>query len=215
MPLLLLGLLFLVTEGERFLPAAAFPTVQRTLYLKLPIAGTRFHWEFRDRRAFLAGELTLRILNPRRQRDQTLVIFRQGQLSPGWTVVGEPSRDSSFYFGLRTQTRFDTAPDDSLIITLVAAEDLPGRGPHSEGTLPKGTWVATGTYSGLYGATLSLFGWRGPPNAYLACWDTVWALRDARDEGWSGPKPEDEKDDAAWHRANGRKGVNGRRCRWS
>lgn len=52
-------------------------SADRTLYFKLPIEGVRFHWEFLDAEAFLSGELTLRILN--KDRDQTLVVFRDGK----------------------------------------------------------------------------------------------------------------------------------------
>ena len=137
--MLLLSLWNSLFDGR--VPAALSPTVSRTLYFKLPIAGTRFHWTFLDRRAFLSGELTLRILNTREKRDQTLVIFRDGKISDGWAMIGKMPRDSSVYFGFETQERFPTTVGDSLVITLVAREDLRGRGPHSEGTLPKGTWV--------------------------------------------------------------------------
>ena len=209
-PFLLFGTFALLLWGR--VPAFLSPTVNRTLYFKLPIDGTRFHWRFRDRLAFEAGELTLRIVNANRGRDQTIVIFRHGQVSAGWEMIVGASRDGDAYFGYASDTRFPTAVGDSLIITLVATEDLPGRGPHARGTLPKGTWVATGTYSALYGGTLNplsdLVRWGKPPAAYLTCWDTTWVLQDVRDDGWMGPRPADEQDELRPDR-----GVDGRRCR--
>ena len=213
--LLLLSLWTTVFDGR--IPALLSPTVARTLYFKLPIAGTRFHWTFLDRRAFLSGELTLRILNVRRQRDQTLVIFRDGKITDGWEMIGDMPPDSSLYFGFSTGQRFATSVGDSVIITLIAAQDLRGRGPLSQGTLAKGTWVATGTYSGLYGVTLNpirdAVRAGEPPVAYLTCWDTVWMLRDARDVGWMGEKPAEEKELDSGKRQPPQRGVDGRRCR--
>jgi hypothetical protein len=212
---LCLSLWMTVFEGR--VPAVLSPTVARTLYFKLPIAGTRFHWTFLDRRAFLSGELTLRILNVTRQRDQTLVIFRDGIITDGWEMIGDMPRDSSVYFGFSTRERFATTVGDSVIVTLIAAQDLRGRGPLSQGTLAKGTWLATGTYSGLYGGTLNplrdLVNAGEPPIAYLTCWDTVWVLRDARDAGWMGEKPTAEKELESGKRQLQQRGVDGRRCR--
>ena len=209
-PFLLFGAFAWLLWGR--VPAFLSPTVNRTLYFKLPIDGTRFHWTFGDRLAFEAGELTLRIVNTKRGRDQTIVIFRHGQVSAGWEMIAGSSRVSDTYFGYASDTRFPTAVGDSLIITLVATEDLPGRGPHARGTLPKGTWVATGTYSALYGGTLNPLSnvvfWGKPPAAFLTCWDTTWVLQDVRDDGWMGPRPADENDGLRPGR-----GVDGRRCR--
>ena len=209
-PFLLFGAFAWLLWGR--VPAFLSPTVNRTLYFKLPIDGTQFHWTFGDRLAFEAGELTLRIVNADRGRDQTIVIFRHGRVSAGWEMIAGSSHVSDAYFGYASDTRFPTAVGDSLIITLVATEDLPGRGPHARGTLPKGTWVATGTYSALYGGTLNplsnvVIGGK-PPHAFLTCWDTTWVLQDVRDDGWMGPRPADEQDELRPGR-----GVDGRRCR--
>ncbi len=197
-------------------PSFLSPTVERTLYFKLPIEGTRFHWTFLDRRALLSGELTLRIVNAGRDRDQTLVIFRDGHITDGWQMIGDVPRDSSFYFGFSTRQRFATSVGDSVIVTLIATEDLRGRGPHSQGTLAKGTWVATGTYSSLYGGTLNplrdLLRVGKPPIAFLTCWDSTWALRDAADEGWMGPKPPGEDSVSFVRGLRPARGVDGRRC---
>jgi hypothetical protein len=198
-------------------PRFLSPTVERTLYFKLPIAGTRFHWAFLDRRAFLSGELTLRIVNPARDRDQTLVIFRNGKITDGWEMIGDVPRDSSFYFGFSTGHRVATAVGDSVIVTLIVPEDLRGRGPYSQGTLAKGTWVATGTYTALYGGTLNplrdLVRAGDPPTAFLTCWDTAWVLLDATDKGWMGSKPTGEDDVSFVKRLRPKRGVDGRRCR--
>jgi len=77
-------------------------------------------------------------------------------------------RDSNACFGFSTRERSATTVGDSVIITLIAAQELSGRGPYSQGALAKGMWVATGTYSGLYGGNLNrsgtLFALGSPPS---------------------------------------------------
>jgi hypothetical protein len=198
-------------------PPFLSPTVERTLYFKLPIDGTRFHWIFLDRHAFFSGELTLRIVNVARDRDQTIVIFRNGRITTGWKVIDDEPGDTSAYFGFSTEQRFATAVGDSVIVTLTAPQDLPGQGPYSQGTLPKGVWVASGTYTGLYGGTLNplfdMVRWREPPIAFLSCWDTTWVLRDVRDEGWKGVEPRGDDSASVFERLKPERGVDGRRCR--
>ncbi len=216
-PFLLLFATIWLTWFDGRVPAFLSPTVKRTLYLKLPIAGTRFHWMFLDRRALLSGELTVRIMNADRDRDETLVIFRNGKITAGWEMIGKVPRDSSFYFGLSTGQRFATAVGDSVIVTLTVAEELRGRGPYSQGTLATGTWVATGTYASLYGGTLNplrdLVRAGDPPIAFLTCWDTAWELRDVSDEGWMGLKPIGADDGSVMSELRPARGVDGRRCR--
>ena len=141
----------------------------------------------------------------------TIAVLAVGLWLPVSPFAGS-SRVGDAYFGYASDTRFPTAVGDSLIITLVATEDLPGRGPHARGTLPKGTWVATGTYSALYGGTRNplsnVVRWGKPPAAFLTCWDTTWVLPDVRDDGWMGLRPADEQDELRPGR-----GVDGRRCR--
>lgn len=216
-PFLLLVPTLWLTWFDGRVPAVLSPTVERTLYFKLPIAGTRFHWTFLDRRAFLSGELTLRTVNASRDRDQTLVVFRKGTITTGWEMIGDMPRDSSVYFGFSTAQRVATAVGDSIVLTLTVAEDLHGRGPYSQGTLVTGTWVATGTYTALYGGTLNplkaLVRAGQPPIAFLTCWDTTWVLRDVSDDGWMGPKPTGEDDGGVMGRLKPERGVDGRRCR--
>lgn len=216
-PFLFLFASLWLTWCDGRVPSFLSPTVKRTLYFKLPIAGTRFHWTFVDRRAFLSGELTLRIVNAARDRDQTLVVFENGKITEGWEMIGDARPDSSFYFGFSTGQRIATAVGDSVIVTLNVTEDLRGRGPYSQGTLATGTWVATGTYTGLYGGTLNplrdLVRAGDPPIAFLTCWDTAWVLRDASDEGWMGSKPTGDDDVNVFERFKPQRGVDGRRCR--
>ncbi|MCC7051772.1 MAG: hypothetical protein IT355_00805 [Gemmatimonadaceae bacterium] len=58
------------------------------------------------------------------------MIFRDGKISDGWAMIGEMPRDSGVYCGFETQERVPTTVGDSIVITLVAREDLRGRGPH-------------------------------------------------------------------------------------
>ncbi len=196
------------------MPVVLGPTAKRTVYFKLPIAGARFHWMFDDRDAFLAGALTLRIINE--ERDDTLVVFRDGILRDGWTMVGDARSDGAFYFGLETSHRYATAPDDSLIITLTVREDLLGRGPYHEGVLRAGTWTRTGTYSALYGGRWNPMDYAvlrdRPPVAYLQCWDDVWPIEITAASGWQGVEPAEGRAEgwARWMRP--RRGADGRRC---
>ncbi|MCO4098977.1 MAG: hypothetical protein HEQ38_06150 [Gemmatimonas sp.] len=193
-------------------PAFLPTTAERTLYFKLPLEGVRFHWEFLEPSAFLAGELTLRIINT--NRDDTLVIFHDGKISDGWQMIGTNTRDSSFYFGFSTDRRYVTAADDSLIITLRAPKDLRGHGVYKEGTLPAGTWQSQGTYSSIYGGRWNpldfLVRAGDPPMAFMECWDTVWPIRVTRNTGWGGLKPANE-DSGVFSRIK-TQGVDGRVC---
>jgi hypothetical protein len=213
---LLQGLVFagIVLLFSGSIPFRVFfaPAAERTLYFKLPLEGVRFHWTFLDPEAFLSGELTLRILN--KDRDQTLVVFRDGEVHDGWEMIGDALPDSSFYFGFATTHRVRTRADDSLVITLKATNDLLGRGPYSEGVLAAGVWQMTGTYSSLYGGRwnpIDLLVLRGdPPIAFLQCWRGGWPLTITEAEGWMGAKPEGE--DGLFRRLRKPRGTNGRAC---
>lgn len=168
-------------------------SADRTLYFKLPIEGVRYHWVFQDPAAFLAGELTLRIIN--KDRDQTIVVFRDGKIQDGWEEIDDSRPDGGAYFGFASTTRFRTKADDSLIVTLTAPRDLLGRGPYSEGVLAAGTWQMSGTYSSIYGGRwnpIDLIGLHGdPPIAFMQCWAGVWPITITKHEGWrGGPQPE-------------------------
>jgi len=164
-------------------------SADRTLYFKLPIEGVRYHWVFLDPEAFLSGELTLRIIN--KDRDQTLVVFRDGKIQDGWEVVDDSHPERGTYFGFASTTRFRTKANDSLIVTLKAPTDLRGQGPYSEGVLPAGVWEMSGTYSSLYGGRwnpIDLFVLHGdPPIAFMECWSGVWPITITKQEGWKGP----------------------------
>lgn len=207
-----LGLLALTIWGATSFPISLAPSAERTLYFKLPIEGARFHWRFLDTDAFLSGELTLRILNT--DRDETLVVFRDGKLHDGWEILGDAQPGDGYYFGFSTTDRVRTHADDSLVITLTAAKDLRGRGPYREGVLAAGVWQMTGTYSSIYGKrwnVLDLAVLHGnPPIAYMECWTDVWPITLTRAEGWKGAKPED--DGGFFLRVNAPRGTNGNSC---
>jgi hypothetical protein len=204
--------LFLVVGAT---PLGSFftPAANRTLYFKLPIEGARFHWTFLDPKAFLSGELTLRILN--KGHDQTLVVFRDGKIQDGWEMIGDREPDSSFYFGFSSTHRFRTKPNDSLIITLKAPKDLVGRGPYSEGVLAAGVRQMTGTYSSLYGRRwnpMDLIVLHGePPVAFMECWKGVWPIRTIKAEGWVGPTSSDEHG-LSRRLSSMHRGTNGHKC---
>jgi hypothetical protein len=206
---------WLAMGGLALVPSlTSFATsADRTLYFKLPIEGERFHWTFLDSAAFLAGELTLRILNS--DRDTTLVVFRDGRIHDRWEMIGEPRADGSFYFGFATTDRVRTKADDSLIVTLKATKDLLGRGPHREGVLKAGIWQMSGSYSSIYGGRwnpLDLVVRHGdPPVAYLQCWAGVWPITITKREGWMGAPPPDEEVSSLRTLYRSR-GTNGRLC---
>jgi hypothetical protein len=192
--------------------SSVITSADRTLYFKLPIEGARFHWAFLDPKAFLSGELTLRILNE--DRDQTLVVFRNGRIHDGWKMIGEAQPDGSFYFGFATTDRVRTKADDSLIVTLKATKDLLGRGPFSEGVLSAGSWQMSGTYSSIYGGRWNpidfvvLHG--DPPVAYMECWVGVWPITITKREGWNGSPSQEES--STVRKLIKERGTNGRLC---
>ena len=195
-------------------PFRAFASsAERTLYFKLPIEGVRFHWMFLDSAAFLSGELTLRILN--KDRDQTLVIFRDGKIQDGWEVIGDEKPRKEVYFGFATTHRFRTRADDSLIVTLKAPKNLLGRGPESEGMLAAGVWQMSGSYSSIYGGRWNPFDLvilhGNPPVAFMQCWAGVWPITITKKEGWMGALPAEEHSSILGTLFKSR-GTNGRAC---
>jgi hypothetical protein len=202
----------LLAVGATPFAASLTPAADRTLYFKLPIEGARFHWRFLDPEAFLSGELTLRILN--KGYHQTLVVFRDGKIQDGWEMIGDARPDGSFYFGFVTTHRVRTKADDSLVITLKVTNDLPGRGPYSEGVLAAGVWQMTGTYSSLYGGRwnpIDLVVLHGkPPVAFMQCWKGVWPITITDAEGWQGAEPKDEV--GLSRRLSKPRGTNGSTC---
>lgn len=199
---------------DAWMPVSWSPTVDRTLYVKLPLEGVRFHWRFSDADSFLAGELKLRIAN--QDRAEEIMIFSNGAIAEGWRMIGDENSDGSFYFGFQSDTRHATSASDSLVLSLTVPEPLTGRGPHREGVLPAGQWTATGTYSALYGGTwnpahaLVLRG--DEPIGFLQCWDAEWPLDITANSGWNGPRPEDDDEPSLLTRLNPETGVDGRRC---
>lgn len=188
------------------------PTAERLLYFKLPIQDVRYHWRFTDADAFLAGELTLRIINT--DRDETHVVFRDGQIQEGWEAISPARPGDGFYFGFQSTKPFRTKGNDSLIITLQAPRDLAGRGPHSEGVLAAGTWQMTGTYSSIYGRRwnpLDIVVIRESPIAFMECWSGEWPITITSSEGWQGAEP--AVDIGILSRLSISRGTNGDRCR--
>ena len=207
-----LSVIWIVVFDGR-LPTALTPAIDSTLYFKLPLEGVEFHWTFDDPEAFLAGELTLQIVNGDEERE--IVVFRDGVIREGWRMIGDARADGGFYFGFSTEERFPTAPADSLLITLTTLEDLSGRGPHHRAVLKAGVWEMSGTYSAIYGGWWNplhlLIRLGQPPAAYLECWDATWPMTVTANEGWS----DSQADSSERRRVLGlfaEKGVDGRLC---
>ena len=208
LPFVFLGLLVFWASP---LASSIAPAAERTLYFKLPIEGVRFHWRFLDSAAFLSGELTLRIIN--KNHDQTLVVFRDGKLLDGWTMIGETRPDGSYYYGFETNDRIRTKANDSLVITLTAPKDLLGQGPFSEGVLSAGTWQMHGTYSAIYGKRLNpldvMFSGEAPV-AFMQCWAGTWPITITKREGWRGAG--EEKAPGVFRKLTRDRGTNLRAC---
>jgi hypothetical protein len=63
--------------------------------------------------------------------------------------MGEEENPGEIYFGFVSQERILSAPADSLELELVVVKDVPGWGPLFRAVLSEGTYVSTGSYTGL------------------------------------------------------------------
>ncbi len=120
--------------------------VARPIYLKIPLAGVRFHWCFMNRDEFFSGKLTLEVR--RGGTTNEIVIFEGGAITPGWEtpLLGSLCEEESFYFLFFSTTRYLTAPGDELELELIVQEDLEGIGAYQTGLLEAGTYRTAGTY---------------------------------------------------------------------
>jgi len=183
----------------------------RGLHFKLPLAQPEFHWRFTDPDAFLGGRLTLRIL--RDGASESIVVFDDGVISPGWVTTGSEDR-AGIYFGFQSESQYLTSVRDSLEIELIAVDDLAGIGAQMSGVLRSGTYRATGSYllltdraserwlplvATLEGisveqletmpeaqalvARLRETSQAMDPQAFIQCWSNTWTLEPTGD-GW-------------------------------
>jgi len=115
----------------------------RMLYLKLPLKGVEFHWEFLDRKQLLNGELTLEFTAEGKPHVET--IFENGKLNPNWTVISdtdvEDEKNNSLYFGFKSKKKYWFNHDDHAKITLTNAKPLQGWGPDFKAELSAGKHV--------------------------------------------------------------------------
>ena len=122
--------------------------VARPIYLKLPLAGVRFHWCFVNRDELFSGKLTLEIR--RGGTTNEIVIFEDGAITPGWDAsLSDSPCAEEFYFLFLSTTRYLTAPGDELELELVVQQDLEGIGAFQAGILEAGTYRTVGTYLDL------------------------------------------------------------------
>lgn len=131
-------------EGVREIPSEP---LARRFFLKLPLENIQHHWRFRSREDFLAGSLTLRVI--REGQVHSLPVFSRGLISDGWRIMAGEDEEGEVYFGFSSEERHLSAPDDSLELELVVVKDLPGWGARLQGDLLEGTYLSTGSYSGL------------------------------------------------------------------
>ncbi len=115
----------------------------RTIYFKLPIAQTTYHWVFQERAAFLAGTLTLDIV--RDDQRERITVFENGNITEGWEEISCTSAESptEIYFGFVSDQRFAIANTDRVEMVLTVPEDIEGVGPHCEGILRAGEYRAS------------------------------------------------------------------------
>jgi len=200
-----------VPEGP---PEPPSVPIDRRLYFKLPLKQPRFHWQFLEKEAFLAGSLTLRII--RDGAVESLVVFQDGTIAEGWEPMAAVSGvNEEIYFGFTSSTLYATAPGDSLEIELVAGEPLAGIGAYQQGTLPAGRYLSTGSFSRLIDDTsaqwvaliaamkgirrdelesmpeiqalrerLSAIEGRQEYMAFMECWRQPWSVTITAEEGW-------------------------------
>jgi hypothetical protein len=164
---------------------------ERSLYMKLPLEQPRFHWQFADREALLAGSLEIAI-HGADGRDTVLTVFRDGAWAPGWRAIESSRGVGEIYFGFVGDVGVRTHPKDSVVVRLRAVEDLDGIGAHRRGVLPTGEYQASASYSNLIGHPLiPLFPTGRSPVAYIGCWRETWDLDVTEEAGWRGALSED------------------------
>jgi hypothetical protein len=122
----------------------------KRIYFKLPLRQTMYHWYFRDRKAFLSGELTLRISNDKGA--QELIVFKNGKLAKDWTEIGNKRKQrmsDEIYFGFASARKFSINGSENVEIVLRALKDINGIGPDRKGVLNAGEY-STRTKFTLY-----------------------------------------------------------------
>ena len=140
--------------------------VARSISLKLPLGGVRFHWCFMNRDKLLSGKLTLQV--KRGDTTNEIVIFEGGEITPGWETASDVPCPEGFYFMFVSTTQYLTAPGDELEVELIALEDLEGIGAYQTGILPAGTYRTAGTYYDLRDGPDRPEPWTRPSEAEMA-----------------------------------------------
>jgi hypothetical protein len=188
--MLLVGAVLVAASLGAPVPVVTEPTMERRLYLKLPLEQPRFHWRFADPGTFLAGELTLRLHRKGLEPVET-VIFRDGTVGRGWRPMSETD-ERGFYFGFVSTERWRTGPGGHRVeLELVLPADAPGIGAFRAGTLPAGRYTAVGHFDGFSGGWLDEVLWdEDEPTAFVE-WEESWPLVITADEGWHGSTSEE------------------------
>ena len=192
--------------------------VARKISLKLPIRQEEFHWRLMKKDELLAGNLLLTI--ERNGKKQQMTIFENGTFMEGWSSPEESQANGTqdpmvkpgeIYFLFKSEKRYETAPGDTVELTLTAKSDLEGIGPMCAGVLPKGEYKAKGTYSLLVDkfqvapeiikevpkerldAFCKLMSENASNTAFLENWQDQWNIKVTSNPGWLHLTPEQVK----------------------
>ncbi|CAN5675951.1 hypothetical protein BH23GEM11_BH23GEM11_07060 [soil metagenome] len=193
---------------------------ERSLYMKLPLDQVRFHWNFLDEEALLAGSLEIEI-HGATGRDTIMTVFREGAYAPGWKSIGTArAQGQVVYFGFIGDMDVWTHEKDSVVIRFHAAADLEGIGPHEQGVLRGGHYEATASYSLLTGHPgIRVLPLRQRPQAFIGCWRTTWEWELTENEGWMGVREEPVAKAGLWRWLeetfpidDAKRGTDGHRC---
>ncbi len=206
-----------MTNSMEQCPVSREP-VARKISLKLPIRQEEFHWKFMKKDELLAGKLLLTI--ERNGKKQQMTIFENGTFMEGWSSPEESqangtqdpmAKPGEIYFLFKSEQQYETAPGDSVELTLTAKSDLEGIGPMCSGVLPKGEYKAKGTYSMLVDefkvspeimkevskerldAFCKLMSETTSNTAFLENWQDQWDIKVTSDPGWLQLTPDQVK----------------------
>jgi hypothetical protein len=156
---------------------------RRGIYFKLPLKQTEYHWEFKDRKAFLSGRLNLTVTS-REGLKTSIPVIDHGGLCDGWKEIGSKKRKSpnNIYFGFYSTKKFLVSNRDAITIKLELFQDVTGMGPNNKGVLKAGVY-STATEFTIYETNGRAY--TGDKNC-----EPLWDLQITENRGWMADRKE-------------------------